>query len=561
MAPERRIEFRVGINLGDVIADEEDIHGDGVNVAARLQALAEPGGLAVSGSIHDQVRDRLALTFEDCGEQEVKNIARPVRVFALSPATIAALPDAPDAEQAPARAMRHPLGLPLPLGALVAAVLIGAIGVGAWALWPTLRDVPASGPAVTAAPATPATAIASPRLSLVVLPFTNLSGDPEQDYFADGLVEDLTTDLSRIPGAFVIARNTAFTYKGKPVDVREVGRDLGVRYALEGSVRRIGDQVRVNAQLVDTQTGGHLWADRFEGKVENLAELQSEITGRLARALDLELTEIESERGRRERPDNPDAVDLTFRGWAAVNAPDTRENSEAAIGFFEQALAIDPDHVNALVGLGNVLSANVTDQYSSDPAADLDRADAAIAKAIAASPRNAEAYLAKGNVLLARKMFDDAAVAFDRAIALNPNLAPAYASKAINAVLSGRSAEAFALVDKAMRLSPQDPELTYWHFIKCHAHSHLGQHDAAIEECRKSVALSPYWLSYIDLISAYGWKGMRDEARAAIAELEKLMPGYTVRDWASINWSDDPTFKAEYARIVEGLRKAGMREE
>ena len=176
--PERRIEFRVGINLGDVIADEEDIHGDGVNVAARLQALAEPGGLAVSGSIHDQVRDRLALTFEDCGEQEVKNIARPVRVFALSPATIAALPDAPDAEQAPERAMRHPLGLLLPLGALVAAVLIAAIGVGAWALWPTLRDVPASGPAVTAAPATPATAIASPRLSIVVLPFANLSGDP-----------------------------------------------------------------------------------------------------------------------------------------------------------------------------------------------------------------------------------------------------------------------------------------------------------------------------------------------------------------------------------------------
>jgi class 3 adenylate cyclase len=238
--PERRIEFRVGINLGDVIADKEDIHGDGVNVAARLQTISEPSGLAVSGSVHDQVRNRLALAFEDRGEREVKNIARPVRVFALSPATIAALPDAPKAEPPRARTLRHPLGLPLPLGALVAAVLIAAIGVGAWVLWPTLRDVPASGPAVTAAPATPATAIASPRLSIVVLPFANLSGDPEQDYFADGLVEDLTTDLSRIPGAFVIARNTAFTYKGEPVDVREVGRDLGVRYALEGSVRRIG---------------------------------------------------------------------------------------------------------------------------------------------------------------------------------------------------------------------------------------------------------------------------------------------------------------------------------
>jgi hypothetical protein len=214
------------------------------------------------------------------------------------------------------------------------------------------------------------------------------------------------------------------------------------------------DQVRVNAQLVDTETGGHLWAERFEGEVARLAELQSEITGRIARSLDLELTDIESERARRERPDNPDAVDLTFRGWAAVNAPDTRENMAAAIGFFERALAIDPDHVNALVGLSLALSENAISQFSSDPGADLGRADAAIAKAVAASPRNAEAYFAKGNVLQARKQFDDAAVAFDRAVALNPNLAPAFVAKAINEVFSGRSAEAFALVDKATRLSP-----------------------------------------------------------------------------------------------------------
>jgi adenylate cyclase len=198
----------------------------------------------------------------------------------------------------------------------------------------------------------------APRLSIVVLPFGNLSSDPEQDYFADGIADDLTMDLAQIPGMFVIARNTAFTYKGKPVDVRQVGRDLVVRYALEGSVRRIGDQVRVNAQLVDTATGGQLWAERFEGDVARLAALQGEITGRLARSLDLELTNIESERGRRERPADPDAVDLTFRGWAALNSPETRESLEAAVRIFEQALAADPHRADALVGLGEALTLN-----------------------------------------------------------------------------------------------------------------------------------------------------------------------------------------------------------
>jgi adenylate cyclase len=198
----------------------------------------------------------------------------------------------------------------------------------------------------------------APRLSIVVLPFGNLSSDLEQDYFADGIADDLTMDLAQIPGMFVIARNTAFTYKGKPVDVRQVGRDLVVRYALEGSVRRIGDQVRVNAQLVDTATGGQLWAERFEGDVARLAALQGEITGRLARSLDLELTNIESERGRRERPADPDAVDLTFRGWAALNSPETRESLEAAVRIFEQALAADPHRADALVGLGEALTLN-----------------------------------------------------------------------------------------------------------------------------------------------------------------------------------------------------------
>jgi tetratricopeptide (TPR) repeat protein len=314
-------------------------------------------------------------------------------------------------------------------------------------------------------------------------------------------------------------------------------------------------------QLIDAQTGGHLWADRFEADLARLADLQNEVTSRIARSLDLELTGIEVQRGRRERPDNPDVVDLTFRGWAALNGPESRENSEAAIGFFERALATDPGHVDALVGLGNALALSVMGRYSSDPAATLVRADAVIAKAIAAAPRHAQAHLAKGNTLRARKAFDEAALSYGTAIALNPNLATAYAYKANNSILAGRSAEAFDLIDKAIRLSPHDPYLSVWQYFKCHAHTHLGQFDAAIEECRKSVAIHPLWFAYIDLIAAYGWKGMKAEARAAMAELDKLMPGYTVRKWASADWSDNPTFKAEYARIVEGLRKAGLREE
>src|SRR6516162_751175 len=264
---ERRIRFRIGINLGDVIVEEHDIFGDGVNVAARLEALAEPGRICVSRMVRDQIRDKLPYPFEDRGEQTVKNITRPLRVYALSAAAVASLPP----------------------------------------------RVPSAEAGKTVASST------SPRLSIVVLPFGNLSNDPEQEYFADGITDDLTTDLSRISGSFVIARNTAFTYKGKSVDVKEVGRELGVRYVLEGSVRRVGDQVRVNVQLIDTETGAHLWADRFDTDRANLAQAQDEITGRLARTLNLELVEASVRRSEQARAVDPDARDLVMRGWALYN--------------------------------------------------------------------------------------------------------------------------------------------------------------------------------------------------------------------------------------------------
>ena len=274
VSDERRIRFRIGINLGDVIADGGDIFGDGVNVAARVEALAEPGGICVSRVVRDQIRDKLPYPFEDRGEQSVKNIARPVRVYALRPEAVADLPVA----GVPIAVPRHRRSAVAAIGAAATAVLV--IAITAWWLWPTMRSSPTPPAAVAAVATSISQPLAAPRLSIVALPFTNLSDDKEQQYFADGITEDLTTDLSRIAHMLVISRNTAFTYKDKPVNTKQIGRELGVRYVLEGSVQRSGKQVRVNAQLIDAETDTHLWAVRFERDMGDLFALQNEITSR-----------------------------------------------------------------------------------------------------------------------------------------------------------------------------------------------------------------------------------------------------------------------------------------
>src|SRR6202047_4235453 len=288
-AEERRLRFRIGVNLGDVIADSGDIYGDGVNIAARLEALAEPGGLCISRTARDHIGDRLPYSFDDLGEQNVKNIAQPVHAYELSAASVRSLPEVatPSRLIGPSRRNRSRL-------AILMAGIVAAIGIGTavWWVWPKGNSSPVPGQASMAAsvqrpPATEAKS--APRLSIVVLPFSNLSNDPDQEYFADGITDDLTSDLSRISGSFVIARTTAFTYKGKPIDVKQIGRELGVRYVLEGSVRRLGDRVRVNVQLIEAESGAHAWADRLDADRRNLVEAQSEITGRLARSLNFEL--------------------------------------------------------------------------------------------------------------------------------------------------------------------------------------------------------------------------------------------------------------------------------
>ena len=292
LPPERRIEFRVGIHLGDVVEESDgDLMGDGVNIAARLEGIADPGGICLSEDAYRQVRDRLKEGFTDLGEKELKNIARPVRVYAVK--TGSAGPCAGAAASAPDKA----------------------------------------GP---------------PRLSIVVLPFANLGGDPEQEYFVDGVTESLTTDLSRISGSFVIGRNTAFTYKGKHVDLKQIGRELNVRYVLEGSVQRSGNRLRVNVQLIDAETGAHLWAERFDKPVADLFDMQDEIVARLANQLGTQL--IAAEARRAEQAPHPDSMDLYFQGMACLNKGLTPEHMTQARGFFERALARDPGNVEALVG-------------------------------------------------------------------------------------------------------------------------------------------------------------------------------------------------------------------
>ena len=401
----------------------------------------------------------------------------------------------------------------------------------------------------------------APRLSILVLPFSNLSGDPSQDYFADGITEDLTSDLSRIAGSFVISRNTAFTLKGRAVDVRQIGRELGVRYVLEGSVRRLGGTVRVNAQLIDAATGAHLWVEQMDVDQSTLA-LQDNfgIANRLARMLSVELVNAE---GRRPQRTDPDAMDLTMRGWSVLNGGPNKEDVQRSVGLFEDALRIDPENSQARVGLAQALTSVYRNRWDPEPAKVLARADEAATRAIAAAPNYAHAHYVKAEVLGLSNRFDAALAAYDRAIALDRNHAAAYVGRARNLNVIGRAAEALAPVERAIRLSPRDPELYIWYFVLCHANTHLARDTQAIEWCLKSLATGKtFYFAYVDLASAYAWRGQKAEAAAAVTELLKLRPGFTLQALAQegSGTSDNPAFRKEFQRIVEGARKAGLPE-
>jgi TolB-like protein/class 3 adenylate cyclase len=554
LAEERRLRFRIGVNLGDVIADGDDIYGDGVNIAARLEGLAEPGGICVSGTVRDHIGERLPYAFDDMGEQSVKNIARPVRAYALRPEGAAA----PSRLELPARSSR--LGRAI-IGAAAAVALVFAFL--AWWLWPAIK--PASAPAAPAV-----TSIAqpspSPRLSIVVLPFTNLSNDPDQQYFADGVTEDLTTDLSRIANSVVISRNTAFTYRNKPVDTKQIGRELDVRYVLEGSVRRSGSKVRVNAQLIAAETDAHLWADQFDGEVSDLFALQNEIASRIAIALNLELTSREA-----ARPSgNPDALDYNLRGRAAYWKPNSREKWAETIGLFEHALAMDQHSVEAQAWLANALVARATDGLSDSPSADMRRAEELVGDAIAAAPRNWFAHYAKGGIRRFQGRCEEAIPEFNTALTLNPNWTNSLDWLAWCKLMTGSIEEAIPLEEQAIRLSPEDPYRNNFYYHMGIANLFLSRPNEAIvwfEKARSSASGFPYSF----LAAIYGLKGDTEKAAANLAEVRRLYPDGRYLSIARRKargvggppgyWGVPKVAALFEATYFAGLRKAGMPEE
>jgi TolB-like protein/Flp pilus assembly protein TadD len=564
---EKRITFRIGVNLGDVIIDGDDIYGDGVNIAARLEALAEPGGICISRVVRDQIRDKLLYPLEDMGEKSVKNIARPVRTYAMSATAVAstALAAAP-AEPGPAR-RRISLQRAVIAGSLVA---VFGIGIAGWWVWqkensprtspqaPTALS-PQSPPAIKSTPA--------PRLSFVVLPFANLSTDPDQEYFADGITDDLTTDLSRISDSFVIARNTAFTYKGKSVDAKQVGRELGVRYILEGSVRRAGDQVRVNVQLIDAETGAHLWADRFETDRANLAEAQNEITGRLARSLHREIVQNEGRRIEQEKAVDPDSRDLVMRGWAILQRPISLANREEARQSFERALGIDPRSIDARIGIASVLVFNIIEGWSTSVQQDQARAEQLLLEAIERDANRSTARYAMGLLRRSQGRFAEAKIELETAITLDRNNAKAKMQLGSVLMLVGQPEAAIAKVEEAIRLNPHESNLVGYYWVLAVCHLFLGNVDEAIDLFRKARAENPgLWYTHLWLAGALGFRGDLDEARAEAAEATKLKPEVnSVARWRA-GFVDTGFGNVQFQALLEktvfiGIRRAGFPDE
>ena len=508
MAEERRIRFRIGVNLGDVIVEEHDIFGDGVNVAARLEGLAEPGGICVSRMVRDQIRDKLDFAFEDLGEQSVKNIARPVRVYALRPEGQAGSPIATAASES------------------------------------------SSSPPSNA-----------PRLSIVVLPFANLSNDPEQQYFADGITDDVTTDLSRITGMFVIARSTSFTYRDKSVSARQIGLELGVRYVLEGSVRRSGNLVRVNAQLIDAKTEAHLWAERFDGVTADLFTLQDEITSRIAVALNLELVAAEAAR----TTEHPAALDFILRGRAVRRRPLSRDDYAEIISLFERALTLDPHCAEAQSRLAAALVGRVLDQLSDTVDTDIARAEDLVEQALAASPGSPLAHHAKGHVLRAQNRYGEALLEYEAALATNRNSVDALQGLGWCKLLTGSIDEVIPLMERAIRLSPYDPGIGFRYLQIGTIHLLQSRTKEAIswlERARGGLPALPN--AHSRLASAYALKGETEHAAAELAEARRLncvLYSSIACLAASGSWGV-PTIRALYeATYFAGLRKAGMPEE
>jgi adenylate cyclase len=499
---EQRMRFRIGVHVGDVLVQGENLFGDGVNIAARLETLADPGGICVSGSVRDYVGRKLPIVFTDCGEQAVKNIAEPVRAFRIG----ASAPLFVGANERPS--------LPLP-------------------------DKP----------------------SIAVLPFTSLSGDPEQEFFADGIVEDIITALSRFRWLFVIARNSSFTYKGRAVDVKQISRELGVRYVLEGSVRRAANRVRVTAQLVDAETAAHVWADRYDRPLEDIFAMQDEITDTIVATIEPEMSASERDRARRKPPEHIGAWELYQRGmWHFYRR--NREDLSAAETYFRDAIRVDQGFAAPRAAFAASCFFHILHGISVDPAAMLAKMFDEASKAVSLDPRDALAHSALGMAFMESGDFAKAISEHRTAISLNPNSSFARWCFAYTLEASSHFEEALEHSGAAIRLSPRDPGIFSYLTLKASILYQLRRYEEAISFASDATHFQVVDLTwpYLHLAAAYGQLNRQNEAVATIKELRRRRPALTIS--AFLTWPHIKNSQGKLlAHMVDGLRKAGLPEE
>lgn len=525
-----RIDFRIGINLGDVIEEKGDLLGDGVNVAARLEALAEAGGICLSRAARDQVRDRMAIDLQDLGEVEVKNMARPVRVFRVrrQPGTISRPAPWRPRSWFPARAM-----------AIASAVfaIMGA-GMSAWLY-------SGSGDSVDLGASLPA------RPSIAVLPFANLSDDPQQEYFSDGITNDLITDLSKFRDLFVIASNTVFTYKGNALDVQDVSRQLGVRYVLDGSVQKTDERVRINAQLIDAEDGQHLWAERYDEPIVDLFDLQDRIASQIVRALAVRLSRLEEQRAFATPTSNLEAYDYVLRGQQLLRLSRRADNLEAR-RMFEHAIDLDPNYAAAHVGLGLTYLEAVLFGWTQAPHSALTRARELALHALTLDQTTDKAHSLLAATHLIRREYDLALVESERAIALNPNDAGNYAAQGATLLWSGHLEGAILALETAYRYDPMMGPRQLTHLGT--AYYLKGRYQDAVQLLERSTGLSPdFAYAHTILAATYGQLGDTERAARAAAAVRRLDPFFSVEEFGKLFRNP-----ADASSLAVGLRKTGL---
>jgi TolB-like protein/class 3 adenylate cyclase len=506
LPPERRMEFRVGIHLGDVVEEADgDLMGEGVNIAARLEGIAAPGAIFLSEQAYWQVKGRLDLAVSDLGPTELKNIADPIRVYSL--------------------------------------------------------EVGASANAIPAPPTAPESH-GPPRLSMVVLPFANIGGDPEQEHFVDGVTESLTTDLSQLRGAVVIGRNTAFTFKGKPHDLKTIGRELNVRYVLEGSVQRAGDRMRVNVQLVDAATGSHLWAERFDKPLGDLFDTQDEIVARLSNDVAAQVTAAEARRAK--QAPTPDATDFILQGVALWAKGITITNLVEARRLFERALALKPEDIRARIWVANVDIAGAVSFLPDDRVARFAAAESALSEALCLDPQNAVAHVCLGIVQINTDRATQGIRECERALELDQNLLSAHGHIGYAKILLGKADDTEAHILEALRLSPRDMHVYLWYMVAGAAKLYLGNEEEALPWLRRSIEVNRnFAYSRFLLATVFARLGRTQEARSEGLAGLALNPAFTVSR-ARAAWtqtSHNTTYLAQLEPVLDGLRRAGVPEQ